>query len=218
MTGRALSGPAGRIVLITGGARSGKSRLAEQMASARGPDVLYVATAAARDPEMARRIACHRERRPPSWRVAESPSNPAEALRAARTAPAPPSAVIVDCLTVLVSNLLLRDLWLTEDDREMDDSLATLLENRGEECLAAVREMLEEARLGDLYTLMVTNELGLGLVPEYPAARVYRDVVGRVNQAVANEADEVWLVCSGIPVRLKPGPVVSGWPARGSDS
>jgi len=208
----------GRIVLVTGGARSGKSILAERMASARGSDVLYVATAVPRDPEMARRIESHRNARPSAWRVMESPEDPGETLRAAGEATPPPCAVIVDCLTVLASNILLKDLWLTEDNREMDDALVALIEKRGEEYMAVVRRMLEEARSGGLHTLVVTNEVGLGLVPEYPAARVYRDVVGRVNQVVAAEADEVWFACSGIPLRLKPGPVISGWPAREAGS
>ncbi|MCR4398568.1 MAG: bifunctional adenosylcobinamide kinase/adenosylcobinamide-phosphate guanylyltransferase [Firmicutes bacterium] len=205
------AGTGGRLVLITGGARSGKSRLAEAMVSARGTNVLYVATAVARDREMEGRIAEHRRRRPSTWEVVEATTDPGAVLRSAAGRAPAPCGVIIDCLTVLVSNVLLGEMWLGEDDRAMDDARYSAMERKAGDCLDTVMRLIAAARSSGLFTVVVTNEVGSGIVPEYPAARLYRDVAGRANQVVAQAADEVWFVCSGIPVRLKPGPVVAGW-------
>ncbi|NPV71517.1 MAG: bifunctional adenosylcobinamide kinase/adenosylcobinamide-phosphate guanylyltransferase [Firmicutes bacterium] len=205
-------GGAASLVFITGGVRSGKSALGEKMAAACGREVLYIATARPLDPEMARRIENHRRRRPPAWRVVEAPFHLAPALRDSVKEGGAPSVVLLDCLTIFVSNILLGGLWLGVDDREMDERAFAELERRGDECVERVREFIAETRASSLNAVIVGNEVGLGVVPEYPAARVYRDVAGRVNQLVATSADEVWAVWSGIPVRIKPAPVVSGWP------
>ena len=201
-----------RLVFITGGVRSGKSALAERMAASFGDNVLYIATARPLDSEMAGRIENHRRRRPPTWRVVEAPLDLAPALRRAVEAGGVPAAVLVDCLTVFTSNVLLGDMWLGLDDREMDVRAHDELERRGDSCVAKVGEFISEVRSRGVRAIVVGNEVGLGVVPEYPAARVYRDVAGRVNQLVAAAADEVWVAWSGIPVRIKPGPLVSGWP------
>lgn len=178
----------GRLILVLGGARSGKSAFAQRMAQEQGGDhVLYVATAEAGDQEMERRIAQHRRSRPESWRTLEAPRDVAAAiLRQASDCP----VVLVDCLTFLVSNLMVA----------AQDPFATEIEAvvRAEvEALAACTAKLS----GDL--VIVSNEVGMGLVPPYPLGRAFRDVAGRANQDLAQKADEVYLLVAGIPMTLK---------------
>jgi adenosylcobinamide kinase/adenosylcobinamide-phosphate guanylyltransferase len=170
------------IVLFTGGARSGKSRRAEQYAAYLGRPVTYIATAEAGDGEMQQRIAFHRAQRPAAWATVEAPLAVAPALREL----APGSTALLDCLSLLATNLLLAH----EDDPEPA-------------VMAEVAACLEAARERDLNLIVVTNEVGLGVVPPYPLGRVYRDLLGRANQRVAADADAVYLVVAGIPVELK---------------
>ncbi|MEW6165855.1 MAG: bifunctional adenosylcobinamide kinase/adenosylcobinamide-phosphate guanylyltransferase [Pseudomonadota bacterium] len=163
-------------VLVIGGARSGKSAHAERRALDTGRAVTYVATGEARDAEMAARIAHHRARRPDGWRTVEEPLRLATALRRAA---APDACLLVDCLT----------LWLTN----------VILAERGEE-IDALLEALP-ALPGDL--ILVSNEVGWGIVPENELARRFRDEQGRLNQRVAALADEVTLVAAGLPLHLK---------------
>lgn len=168
------------IVFVTGGARSGKSTFAERRAAASGQPVTYLATAQAFDTEMEDRIARHRADRPAGWLTVEEPLAVPEAVRAA-----PTPTVLLDCLSLWVSNLLLSD-----------ESEGAILA-RADALLAAAR-----ARPG--LTVLVTNEVGLGIVPVGVLARRYRDVLGWVNQRAAAASDEAWLLVSGLPVRLKP--------------
>lgn len=171
-----------KLVLFTGGARSGKSTRAEQYASRLDGSVLYLATAEARDDEMRARIAAHRARRPAGWTTCEEPLKVAATLEALP----PGSTVLLDCLSLLVSNLLLAN--------ETDPEPAVQTE---------VTALLRAARERDLRLIIVTNEVGMGIVPAYPLGRIYRDMLGRANQQVAAAADEVYLVVCGIPVELK---------------
>jgi adenosyl cobinamide kinase/adenosyl cobinamide phosphate guanylyltransferase len=177
-----------RLILITGGARSGKSDHAQQLAASLcGEDVLFVATAEPLDAEMVRRIAAHRQARPAAWRTVEAPRQVGPAIQQAQ----PANGVVVDCLTLLVSNLLLS---LGDDPAEDSAERATDLEVQG---------LLEAARRIPGPFIVVTNEVGLGLVPVNRLARLYRDLLGRANATLAREAEQVVLLVSGIPLELK---------------
>jgi len=166
--------------LLVGGARAGKSSLAARVAGATGLPVTFVATAEALDDEMSQRIARHRAERPGSWRTVEEPVDLAGAIEAAGD-----DCVVVDCLTLWVTNLLLAEL--------SDDAI-----QRRAEAIAAAAA----ARTSP--TIAVTNEVGLGVVPASDLGRRFRDVLGRVNSAWADHADEVLLVMAGRALRLEP--------------
>ncbi len=165
------------IVLITGGARSGKSTYAEARTLSLPGVPHYIATAEAGDEEMAARIAAHRARRGPPWQDREAPLGLAEALAATDGA----GPRLVDCLTLWLSNLMFAG---RELEMETERLCATL----------AVQASP---------VLLVTNEVGMGIVPENALARAFRDAAGRLNQRIAKLADEVQLVVSGYPLRVK---------------
>jgi adenosylcobinamide kinase/adenosylcobinamide-phosphate guanylyltransferase len=187
----------GHITLILGGARSGKSTWAEHLASQSGRPVLFVATATAGDAEMAARIARHRAARPPDWHTVEEPS---ELLDAVQAAARPGEAVLVDCLTLWVSNRIGFAIGAIPDadelPAEMWDPLETSLVTEAEALVATARER-------DLGLMLISNEVGLGIVPATPLGRRYRDALGRVNQAVAATADSVVFMIAGLPVDLR---------------
>ena len=166
------------VTLILGGARSGKSAFAEGLCEGRPGDCVYLATAEARDDEMAARIAEHRARRGSRWSTSEEPLDLAGALvRAARA----DRTVLVDCLTLWLSNLL-------EQDRDIEAATATLVA-----CLGRLEGPV----------VLISNEVGLGIVPENALARAFRDHAGRLNQAVAAAAQRVVFVAAGLPMILK---------------
>ncbi len=180
----------GTVSLITGGARAGKTAFALALAALAGP-VVYVATAEARDEEMAARIQRHRAERPPHWATVEAPLEPVAALAGI----SPAALVVFDCLTLWVSNLLLARLPAHFSVPE-GEAAATAV--RG-----AVQELLAwQARAGnDL--LIISNEVGLGIVPADPLSRLYRDVLGQANQMVATAAARVYLVVAGLGLELR---------------
>lgn len=163
----------GHITLVTGGARSGKSALAERLTARHDLPPIYIATGQGRDGEMAERIEKHQLRRGPEWQLVEEPLNLASALRATDGQ----GVRLVDCLT----------LWLA---------------NAGES--ADFDELVQALRDQSSPVVLVTNELGQGIVPDNALARRFRDSHGWMNQAVAEIADEVWMAVSGVPLRLKP--------------
>lgn len=176
-----------RIVLVTGGARAGKSRWAEGEATRlAGDEVALVATAEPGDEEMARRIAAHRAARSPGWVTLEAPIF---VPRAVRDVDRP--VVLLDCLTLWVSNLLL------------DDGVASEEADRGDGIRHRVEALLEVARDRQGTLIVVTNEVGLGVVPDNRLARTYRDLLGWANARVAREADRVVLLVAGIPVEIR---------------
>lgn len=176
----------GRLVLVTGGARSGKSAYAERRAEELGGSaVTYVATAEPLDEEMERRIARHRSERPAAWTTVEAPRDAAAAVRAAEDA-----VVLVDCLTVLASNALLAA--EAEGEEAARDAV-----------LAEARALLEAALAREGTTFIVTNEVGWGVHPPTHLGRWYRDALGQANATIARAADEVVLLVSGIPLALR---------------
>jgi adenosylcobinamide kinase/adenosylcobinamide-phosphate guanylyltransferase/adenosylcobyric acid synthase len=191
-----------RIILVTGGARAGKSRWAEREATRLGgDDVAFVATAEAGDDEMARRIAAHRAERSTEWTTVEAPIR---VPRAVRDAPCP--VVILDCLTLWVSNLLVRD----GGAEEREDRIAVETGQGGREeadlgdgIRHRVEALLEVARRREGTLIVVTNEVGLGVVPDNRLARAYRDLLGWANACVAREADRVVLLVAGIPIVIR---------------
>ncbi|HWR08936.1 bifunctional adenosylcobinamide kinase/adenosylcobinamide-phosphate guanylyltransferase [Sporomusa sp.] len=179
---------AGKIVLVTGGARSGKSTFAERYAAHGSRAVAYIATAQIYDDEMKERVTLHRNRRPASWSTFEAPYKAelamAEAVQSA-------DVVLFDCLTLYTSNLLLAP------------DAPTDREERCQAVLGAIDKLLTSAKQGHSDVIFVTNEVGYGIVPENALAREYRDVAGLVNQKVARYADEVYLVVCGLAAELK---------------
>ncbi|TDA69461.1 MAG: bifunctional adenosylcobinamide kinase/adenosylcobinamide-phosphate guanylyltransferase [Clostridia bacterium] len=188
----------GEVVLVLGGARSGKSSFAQNLACTSGLEVVYIATAQVTDPEMAARIQHHRDQRPASWRTVEAPLElvPAVQAEAGRR-----QVILLDCLSVWVANRLLRGIFPDAGQKELN-----LPAGRQEEVLTQV-ERLTAVGLGAQASLVVvTNEVGMALVPEYQAGRIYRDVLGLANQIVARAAARVYLVVAGIPVLIKGRP------------
>jgi adenosylcobinamide kinase/adenosylcobinamide-phosphate guanylyltransferase len=184
-----------RLILVTGGARSGKSAFAEGLARSGRQPVVYLATAEPGDAEMRARIQEHRRSRPADWRTVDAPREVGPAL--VTLSPAP-GTVLLDDLGLLVTNHLLA---LAGDD---DPTSATAIALDAE--LAAEIDALRAAQAaGGWDLIVVTNEVGLGLVPDTPLGRVFRDAIGRANQALAAAADEVYLLVVGLPLRMKPG-------------
>jgi adenosylcobinamide kinase/adenosylcobinamide-phosphate guanylyltransferase len=180
----------GKLTLLLGGARSGKSTYAQRLAADNGGSVTFIATAKAGDPEMAARIAAHQHERPGEWVTLESASGIADAWNATHH---PTDMVILDCLTLLVTNLILQ---ASEDIDHPDESKATAL-------VTSEIEALERAiQEGACDWIVVSNEVGLGLVPAYPVGRLFRDLLGWSNQRLAAIADEVHLLVAGIPLPL----------------
>lgn len=197
MTGR----PGVRRVLVLGGARSGKSSFAERLAAECGEPLLYVATATAGDAEMAARIAQHRARRPAHWRTLEAPLDVAGQVAAERGAA---RTVLLEDLTLLLSNLILAgEADATEAAcraAEAVDRLDTAAAEAVERQAAAEVEALLALEVN---VILVSNEVGMGLVPTSRLGRLFRDALGRLNQHAAALAGEVYFVAAGLPLRLK---------------
>jgi adenosylcobinamide kinase/adenosylcobinamide-phosphate guanylyltransferase len=173
------------LILILGGAGSGKSAFAQRLAQQKAEKVLFVATAEAKDSEMTMRIRRHRRRRPGQWHTVEEPLELARVIGEA----ASHQVIIVDCLTLWVSNLL-----QANEAQEPAEQEAAVL--------AAARRLVDTCEKGETTLIMVSNEVGMGLVPPYPLGRLYRDVLGRVNQLLAARASRVYLMVAGLAVEL----------------
>jgi adenosylcobinamide kinase/adenosylcobinamide-phosphate guanylyltransferase len=177
------------LTLILGGARSGKSAYAERLAAQAGGRILYVATAEAGDAEMAERIAAHRAGRPAGWTTLEAPRNVGQAIQAAGEH----AVVLLDCLTLLANNVMVP---LPEPIQAAEADAALNLEVDG---------LLSAYAASSATWLVISNEVGLGLVPPYPLGRIYRDSLGRANQRMAAAADHVYLMVAGLPMLIKGG-------------
>ena len=190
----------GKLTLLLGGARSGKSTFAENRASEiGGENVLYVATSESKDEEMKERVVKHRADRSSAWKTVEAPRNVAQAIRQVRS-DAP--VILLDCMTFLVANHLM-DAAAPENDPFDDPSADPFDEKIEAAVVAEVEALVAYAQEEDVELLVVSNEVGLGLVPPYELGRAYRDILGRANQILARHANEVQLLVAGIPMRVK---------------
>jgi adenosylcobinamide kinase/adenosylcobinamide-phosphate guanylyltransferase len=172
-------------ILLLGGARSGKSRYAQQLARQLGDRVLFVATGEALDEEMQARIIEHRKNRPESWRTLEIPVDIGERIEKGI---GNAEVVVIDCLTLLVSNLLRGEPDYPEAEKRVASEINELI---------AVMDRF------DASFVIVSNEVGMGLVPETRLGRIYRDMLGKANQLLASHATEVYLMVACLPVRVK---------------
>jgi len=193
---------AGSLILITGGVRSGKSTFAEKLAEERRKKMIYLATARVEDDEMRERVARHRSRRPANVRTIEEPLKPHLILEEEGDGS---TLILLDCLTVLMSNIFLEDIDQHGAVRQGEDIFADeeLLKAAAERTLDYIKIFSETASCCPADVVVVTNEVGMGVVPDYPVGRVFRDLSGRANQVVAAAADQVWMVVCGIPQRFK---------------
>ena len=181
-----------QFTFITGGARSGKSRFAELLAAHAKRPVIYIATAQILDDEMALRVKQHQQQRPSTWRLIEEPLNIRDTLIQLKDED---GIILLDCVTLWLTNLLLAG--PSQNDNE-------LFSNELEpQILDLVKEVAQLAREIKPQVIFVSNEVGQGIVPEYPLARAYRDLAGRSNQILAHSADQVYLVVAGFPIEIK---------------
>jgi len=179
-----------KIVLITGGVRSGKSSFAEKLAGNLGQKIAFIATAQSLDKEMEDRIAQHRANRPVHWETYEEPYQVAQVIQKVREK-TEVEVILLDCLALLVSNLM--------QNYQQDSS------NNGlaEKIIWKINEITSEATQCSATVIIVSNEVGLGLVPANPMGRFFRDILGKANQIIASSSDEVYLMVAGIPLLIK---------------
>ncbi len=182
-----------KIILLLGGARSGKSYYAQELARKMAKKVLFVATAEAGDEDMRHRIQDHQRNRPATWRTLEVTRDIGEAIEdAIEDEP----LVIIDCITLLVGNIFGR-----HDEKDFDSIEDSVLEK---EVLCEVDRLIQCLQKTPASFIIVSNEVGLGIVPDNRMARLYRDFLGRANQKLSGSADEVYFMMAGIPLRVKP--------------
>lgn len=177
------------ITLVTGGARSGKSSFAESFYKGK-KDVVYIATSRVEDDEMKVRVEMHKSSRPLYWRTFEDSYNLYNAVGDEKY-------YLLDCVTVLTSNIMFD---MSKGIDIIDKQLERKIEN---EVIQIIQELIEKIKNSEYELVMVTNEVGCSIVPDNHIARVYRDIVGRVNQRIANICDDVYAVFCGIPIKLK---------------
>lgn len=180
-----------RIILITGGCRSGKSEYAEQLLENKD-DVLYIATAKALDSEMEDRIKKHQERRNENWKTYEGYKDLDKVLEKYNE-----KNILLDCVTIMMTNLMF------EEERDFDNITMEEVDVLSVYIKTQVKKFIDKAKELDKNLVMVTNEVGYGLVPEYKISRIFRDTAGFINKFIASESDEVYLTACGIPLKLK---------------
>ena len=181
----------GKLVFVTGGIRSGKSEFAEQIASQLGDMVTYIATAQALDEEMCLRIRLHRERRPGNWKTVEEPFRVREAVRENNR---PGDVILLDCLTLLMSNLMFKK------EQEKGGEFKKEFQ---QEILEEITSLAKTASDAEAHVVVVSNEVGMTLVADNFLGRQYQELVGKANQIMAKSADMAFLVVSGHPIDLK---------------
>ncbi|MBB6214611.1 adenosylcobinamide kinase/adenosylcobinamide-phosphate guanylyltransferase [Anaerosolibacter carboniphilus] len=185
----------GKITLVTGGARSGKSNFAEELAKTSDMPVAYLATATPFDDGMRDRIKKHRESRPQEWTTYEGFK---DLHHVVKDISADHGTVLLDCVTIMVTNLMFEDLTIDWDriNHEQIDIIEAGIKEQVFSLLKSIREY-------NMWSIIVTNEVGMGIVPENRLSRIFGDIAGRINQIIAAEADDVYFTVSGIPMKIK---------------
>ncbi len=177
------------IYLITGGARSGKSTFAESLYK-NVEDVVYIATSKIYDKEMQDRVDTHKKSRPSKWRTYEGTYDLINAVSTEKN-------YLLDCITGLVSNIMF------DNSKDMDYISLNTQEEIEEKIIFELENLINKVKKDNNNLILVTNEVGSSIVPEHHISRVFRDIQGRINQKIGNLSDEVYLVCCGIPVKIK---------------
>ena len=182
-----------KVILVTGGSRSGKSTLAEKKALEHGKSsVLYLATAIPVDEDMKERIRIHQSRRDPNWGTYEGFRDLGEVIRTTEK-----DTVLLDCVTVMITNILF------EEDRDFDEIGHREIEDLQAQVMMELSDVIKGARDGNKTLILVTNEVGMSNVPSYRLGRIFSDIAGRANQFIASLSDEVYISICGVPLRLK---------------
>lgn len=182
----------GKGILVTGGARSGKSNYAETLAKELGEKILYIATSIPFDDEMRQRVDKHRERRPGNWITYEGYKNLADVAFDNF------DGVLLDCITVMITNLMFDIPEMRSENYENVDFNAVEAE-----IMKEIKALIEVVKSSGNTVILVSNEIGFGIVPETKLGREFRDIAGRVNQYIASQCEEVYLTVCGIPMRIK---------------
>ena len=181
--------------LILGGARSGKSSFAEKIAENLGEtEVVYLATAQALDQEMEDRIKHHQNQRPKDWKTVEEPIEVNKVLESIETG----KTVLMDCLTLYISNMILKTEELNDDENNLEQKV-----NIEKEIIEEIKKIITTAQARDLNLIIVSNEVGQGVVPNNELGRLFRDIAGRANQFTADKVDKVFLTVAGFPLDIK---------------
>ncbi len=183
-----------KIILVTGGARSGKSNFAEKLCIDRNNSTAYIATSIPFDDEMKDRVRKHKESRPQNWETYEIYKDIYSIINDISKNH---KTVIMDCITLLVNNLMFTY------DIDLDNASPEEINTMEKYIKEQIIMLFDEVKCTDLYFVNVTNELGMGVVPDNKLSRVYTDIVGRINQYIASISDEVYFVVSGIPMKIK---------------
>lgn len=182
-----------KVILVTGGSRSGKSVIAEKKARELGDrSVLYLATAIPVDDDMKERIRVHQERRDSEWGTYEGYRDLGEVVKSTSK-----STILLDCVTVMITNILF------EEEVNFDKLTAREIEDFENDVILELSNLIKGIRDADKTLVVVSNEVGMSIVPSYRLGRIFSDMAGKANQFIASMADEVYLVVSGIPVRIK---------------
>lgn len=171
----------GKIIFILGGARSGKSSYAMNLAKSTGKRIVFIATCIPTDSEMKQRVRLHKKSRPATWKLVEEAVDIDSALRKAKTGC---DAILIDCMGLFISNLMA----VESSDKKIEEK---------------ARQVIEQIKKSASGVIVVSNEVGMGIVPDNPLARRFRDLLGRVNQMIAKEADKVITMYAGIATIIK---------------
>lgn len=185
----------GRIILVIGGARSGKSRYGQSLMEPYGEDVAYVATAKITDDDMAERVRHHKANRPVSWQTIEGYKDLPDLLSAKMRSGV--KVMMLECITTLVTNLMF------ETSLDYDQASNQDIEAVEQEIDQQIEALLLFLKQQPYESVLITNEVGYGLVAPYRLGNIFRDIAGRINQKIAQSADEVNLVVAGIPIKIK---------------